>query len=117
LPVTIYSLATAPYPYGFLYAGTSAGFYRYKSGNWRQMGLADQVVTAITINPNNQYRVYAGTASNGAYYTNDGGLSWQLADENLNGFTIQAINLDPSSPNIVYFSTKTHGIYVTKIGF
>jgi len=117
LPVTIYSLATAPYPYGFLYAGTSAGFYRYKSGNWRQMGLVDQVVTAITINPINQERIYAGTATNGAFYTNDGGLSWQLADENLNGFTIQSINLDPSSPNIVYFSTKTHGIYATKIGY
>ena len=117
LPVTFYSLATAPYPYGFLYAGTSAGFYRYEAGSWIQVGLADQEVTAITINPNNQYRIYAGTASTGAYYTNDAGLSWQLADENLNGLTIQAINLDPSSPNIVYFSTKTHGIYVTKVGF
>jgi photosystem II stability/assembly factor-like uncharacterized protein len=117
LPVTFYSLATAPYPDGCLYAGTSEGFYRYQSGSWNQMGLADQVITAIAINLDDQNRIYAGTDSNGAYYTIDGGLSWQIVDGNLTGLTIQSINLDPSSPNIVYFSTKTHGIYLAEIGF
>jgi photosystem II stability/assembly factor-like uncharacterized protein len=117
LPVTIYSLATAPYPDGFLYVGTSTGFYRFKSGSWRKLGLENQVITALAINPNNQSRIYAGTAGNGAFYTNDSGLTWRLADENLSGLTIQSINLDSSSPNIIYFSTKTHGIYMVKLGF
>ena len=103
LPVTIYSLANAPSPDGFLYAGTSAGVYRYKSGSWKQLGLADRVVTALTVNPQYPSRIYAGTEGYGAYYTSDGGLSWQSVDQNLSAYTILSISLDPSSPNIRIF--------------
>ena len=117
LPVTFYSLATIPTMPGILYAGTSSGFYLYQSGSWTQLGLADQVVTAIAFDPLYPERMYAGTSDGGAFYTSDAGLSWQTVDRNLIGLTIQSIQIDPTYPNWVYFSTKTHGIYVLTIGY
>lgn len=116
LPVTFYSLATSATTPGILYAGTSSGIYRYQAGSWTQLGLADQVITAIATDPAQPDRIFAGTTS-GAFYTTDNGHSWKLADRNLSGFIIQSINIDPTHPNWVYFCTKTHGIYLATIHF
>jgi photosystem II stability/assembly factor-like uncharacterized protein len=117
LPVTFYSLATSPAIPGILYAGTSNGLYLYQSGSWTELGLADQIITSIAIDPVHPDRIYAGTNENGAYYTDDSGISWQIVDRNLDGLTVQSINLDPTSPDIMYFSTKTHGIYRAIISY
>jgi photosystem II stability/assembly factor-like uncharacterized protein len=115
LAVTFYSLATSPTTPGILYAGTSNGLYLFQSGSWTQVGLDGQLITAITIDPVQPDRIYAGTANSGAYFTRNAGLLWQEVDRNLSGLTIQSINLDPTSPNCVYFSTKTHGIFLATI--
>jgi photosystem II stability/assembly factor-like uncharacterized protein len=117
LPVTFYSLVTSPTIPGLLYAGTSNGLYFYQSGSWVKLGLSDQVITAIAIDPLHPDQIYAGTTDNGAFFTSDGGYSWQIVDRDLNGLTIQSINLNPVAPNDVYFSTKTHGIYLATFAF
>jgi len=115
-PLAFYSLATSPIKPGDLYAGTNGGVYRYHSGNWKQLGLTDQVVTSLATDSSQPNLIYAGTTS-GAYYSLDAGLTWKFVDEHLRYQTIQAISLDPAIPNLVYFSTKTHGIYRMWIGF
>ena len=114
LPVTFYSLATSPNTHGILYAGTSKGIYRYQAGTWTQLGLANQTVTAITIDPNQPGLIYAGTTT-GAFYSIDSGLAWKLVNTRLWNISIQSINLDPAHINRVYISTKTHGVYLANI--
>src|SRR4030042_2745239 len=112
LGVTFYSLSPSPSTPGVLYAGTSGGLYRYEVGNWTPLALSDQVITAITIDPLHPERIFAGTNNNGAFFSRNGGTSWEIMDHNLNSQTIQSINFDPVVPNFIYFATKTHGIYL-----
>jgi hypothetical protein len=116
LPVYFYSVFTSPTEPGDVYAGTSNGVYHYQSGSWVEMGLANQVVTVITADPVKPGTFYAGTTS-GAYFTIDSGQSWKVVDTQLSGQTIQSISFDLSIPNVVYFSTKTHGIFLAAIKF
>jgi photosystem II stability/assembly factor-like uncharacterized protein len=112
LPVTFFTLATTMTKPGVLYTGTSSGLYIYETNTWTQLGLADQVITSVHIDPRQPDRIFAGTANNGAFYSTDGGNNWAVMDKQLLGHTIQAINLDPNFPNFIFFATKTHGIYL-----
>jgi ligand-binding sensor domain-containing protein len=114
LAVTFYSIVTTPANPGILYAGTSNGIYSYQAGSWNNLGLAGSVVTALAADPVLPGKIFAGTTS-GAYYTSDGGISWKYVDRDLTGFTIQSINIDPQRNSWIYFSTKTHGIYLATI--
>jgi hypothetical protein len=114
LAVAFYSLATSPASPGILYAGTSNGVYRYQAGTWKSLDLAGKAVTALATDPIQPEKIFAGTTS-GAYYTVDAGVSWKHVDQDLAGFTIQSINIDPIRNSWIYFSTKTHGIYLATI--
>ena len=116
LQVFFYSVATSPFDSGVVYAGTSAGVYRYQSGNFTALGLSNQSVTCVAVDPTHPGVIYAGT-TDGAYYSVDDGQTWNFVDDHLDGHTILSINIDPTNPNVVYFSTKTHGIYLASIRF
>jgi photosystem II stability/assembly factor-like uncharacterized protein len=114
LGVTFYSLATSLVEPGVVYAGTDAGIYRYQSGSFTLLGLSGQAVSAVTVDSNQPDFIYAGTYQ-GAYYSNDGGLSWMIVDDELLHQVIQSITIDPSQSSLVYFGTKTHGTYLAAI--
>ncbi len=116
LPANFYSVATSPFENGTVYAGTGIGFYRYQSGSWSALGLTDKTVTYVAADPTHAGILYAGT-TNGAFYTRDNGITWNLVDNHLNGQTITSINFDKTNPALIYFSTKTHGIYMAFVRF
>ena len=114
LPLDFYTLAASPYESGVVYAGTGAGIYLYQSGTFTLLGLSNKTVTAIAIDPYRANVIYAGTTS-GAYYSINSGQSWNPVSSQLNGITIQSINIDSSAPNLVYFATTTHGIFLVTL--
>ena len=116
LPGDFYSLTASPMESGVVYAGTSGGIYRYKSGVWSALGLSNLSVTAITLDPARPGLILAGTTS-GAYYSTDDGLFWSFVNDQLLDQTIQSIYIDRTMPNVLYFSTKTQGIFVAGIHF
>ena len=116
LAVYFYALLASPVESGVVYAGTNNGIYLYKSGSWTALGLSSQTVTALALDPHQTGVIYAGTTS-GAYYSLDDGNSWHFVSNQLNGHTIQMISFNHSIPNIVYFSTKEHGILMFSTGF
>jgi photosystem II stability/assembly factor-like uncharacterized protein len=116
LATTCYSLMASPVQAGVLYAGTSDGIYRYQAGVWTPMGLSGRAITVIQLDPTHSGRIFAG-ADQGAYYSLDSGQTWIFADKALTGQTIEAISLDPINPNLVYFSTETHGIFLLAFQF
>lgn len=116
LPVSFYSVAASPTEAGVAYAGTSMGVYRYQSGGWTAMGLSDKTITSIAVDPVHPGVFYAGTSS-GAYFSKDYGATWKFVDNKLQDQVIQSIRIDRHTPNAVYFSTKTHGVFLALITF
>jgi photosystem II stability/assembly factor-like uncharacterized protein len=114
LPVYFYALQASPSEAETVYAGTSSGVYRYQSGSFTLLGLSSQTVTALAFDPHKADVIYAGTTS-GAYSSVDNGQTWNPIDSQLNGITIQSISFDQSIPNLVYFGTTTHGIFMATI--
>lgn len=116
LSANFYSVATSPFESGIVYAGTNIGIYRYdyKSSTWSALGLSDQTVTAVAADLNHPGVLYAGT-STGAYYSKDNGVTWDFVDSRLSGQTILSISFDRAIPEFIYFSTKTHGIFLASI--
>jgi ligand-binding sensor domain-containing protein len=118
LPANFYSVATSPFAPGKVYVGTSIGFYSYQNQTnaWTALGLSGQTVTAVAVDPTHPGVLYAGT-TNGAYYSLNYGSTWSLVDNRLGSQTITSINFNKTNPELIYFSTKTHGIFLATIRF
>ena len=96
----------------YWYGNETGGVYRWTaSEGWDQVGLADKVVNAIAVNPNNPDLVFAGTvkeifAENSVtpvYRSVNGGASWEpLKIDNCGN--IEAIVINPNFPNEIYVS-------------
>jgi photosystem II stability/assembly factor-like uncharacterized protein len=116
LQANFYSVATSTFKSGTVYVGTSSGIYNYnhQSDTWTALGLSGQTVTSVAVDINHPGVLFAGT-TNGAYYTKDNGITWIYVDNQLSGQTILSISFDKTDPQLVYFSTKTHGIYLATI--
>ena len=107
--LTVYSLSTSPALPGVLLAGTSSGVYRRDGeGSLVLTGLPGKTVTVVSTRQTRPGVIFASTTT-GTFWSGDGGYTWNPGPEELNGFTVQSINFDPSSPYTVFFGTTTHG--------
>jgi photosystem II stability/assembly factor-like uncharacterized protein len=114
LPAYFYSVIASPTETGVAYVGTDMGVYRYQSGSWTAMGLSDKAILSIAVDPFHPGVFYAGTSS-GAYYSTNYGATWNDVASQLQNQVIQSIRIDLYNPNAVYFTTKTHGVYLALI--
>lgn len=93
------------------FAGTTNGLYkRVGGGSWTLVGLSGYNLRDIAFDPHRAGRIWAGT-SNGAFFSDDGGGTWQNGPADLVGRTVLRISFDPSDPDYVYFSTDSYGSY------
>lgn len=94
-----------------VWAGSTNGVYkRVGSGSWTAAGLSNYTLRDLTLDPHRAGRLWAGT-SNGAFYSDDGGITWQNGPADLAGRIILKISFDPNSPDYVYFATDSFGAY------
>ena len=106
----VYSLAVASDGSGVLYLGTSQGLLRYTPATgWTTTGLSGMAVPLVTTSLLHPGVIFAGTGD-GAYYSLDGGNTWQYGPAELDGLTVQSITCDPLEPYLFYFGTKTNGL-------
>jgi len=98
-----------------LYAGTSAGIQQYNAGSWKSLGLNDSTITSMVIHPTKANIIIAGS-TDGAYISNDSGISWQAGPSELQGISVQAISFDSNNPSVVYYATQDHGVLRAPIG-
>jgi len=82
-------LALHPHiPYG-AFAGMASGVYRTdtmdNNGNWlpKNSGLTNATVTCLTVAPDPQHTIYAGTLGGGIFKSTDRGKSWQAINQGL----------------------------------
>ncbi|HWZ84985.1 MAG TPA: hypothetical protein VN032_02220 [Thermoanaerobaculia bacterium] len=117
----IYALTVDPTAsdvvYGFVGASTGAlptGLYRSTDAgaSWSRLtgGLADDVYTAVAVDPVSPATVYAGSSQNGLFRSDDGGQSWLAINEGLGNLAVAEIVIDPTAPSNLYVGTA-NGAY------
>ncbi len=72
-------------------------------------------IFAIAIHPQKSEIVYASTRQH-VYKTRDGGETWSLADEGLNGIGVIAFGIDPALPSTVYAGTFANAVFKSPDG-
>ena len=107
-----------------LYAGTrNCGIFRTKDGcdSWEEIntGLPRNLdVRTIIIDPNDENRVYAGSINNKGriWFSDNGGDSWSLLNDEMTFTTIHAMEVDPSDENTVYAAPWGAGLFKSTDG-
>jgi photosystem II stability/assembly factor-like uncharacterized protein len=85
--------------------------YAYHEGD----AISDTCVNNLAVHPDDPQIVYAATANEGLYKTEDGGASWSHLDS-LIPLDIRAVAINPQHPDTIYAGTDFHGIYINSSG-
>ncbi|MBK7427078.1 MAG: PKD domain-containing protein [Saprospiraceae bacterium] len=98
------------------------------AGTWRSLGpvetfeeggslpISFQVnVYCVDQSKSNKDILYVGTEGAGIYKTNDKGLSWELSSSEIEVTSVEAVQIHPSNPDIV-FAAGNRRIFRTKDG-
>lgn len=112
----VYSLAPDPKEKGILYVSLGANVYKTLDlgKKWQSVYLETRpkiIITALSVDPQENLVVYLGTNNGEIYQTKDGGESWRLVTEISN--PIKKILINPQNNKIIYLLTSTNGIYKT----
>jgi ligand-binding sensor domain-containing protein len=83
-------------------------------GGWQASGPKNSHVISLAVTPNEPTKIYAGTDSSGAYYSDTGGQSWIGPGKGIPAnAAISALLPDPVHIGTVYAATNA-GIYISK---
>ncbi len=90
-------------------------------GSWRSLDDLPRYINDLVADPQNPQLLFAGTGSagsgSGIYKSQDGGLSWQLADDGLPSEDVVALALSSAQPPILYALIGVRGdIYASADG-
>jgi photosystem II stability/assembly factor-like uncharacterized protein len=113
----LHGLALDPWCPATLYLASDAGLFRSEdaAASWTQLGL-EGPVQAVVVSHRDLTTVFAATPR-GVVKSSDGGLAWVETDHGVRGVRIQALAIDPASPEIVYaggtadYAGKGGGVY------
>jgi photosystem II stability/assembly factor-like uncharacterized protein len=93
-----------------LYALTSDGLFATADGEWQKLEALPEIAVSLAIAPNDPQLLYAGSASTGAYRTQDGGRAWENISTGLDmvpgvALRVSALAVDGENPNHVVAAT------------
>ena len=87
---------------------------------WSRLNLAQFLsrdnIHSIAINPSDPDVVYVGTLDAGVFKSIDGGISWQPAQNGMEGASIDTLVIDPQQPDTLYAALYRGGLYKTTDG-
>ena len=75
--------------------------------------LSRDTIHAIAINPSDPGVIYVGALHAGVFKSIDGGLSWQPAQNGMEGASIDTLVIDPQQPETLYAGVYGGGLYRT----
>lgn len=101
-------------------AATDKGLYRTYNVNagWEKLQFpvgTDEQIFAVHVSPLQPTTIWAGTVRSGLLVSKDAGVTWQKSPLIPTQVPIQAIESDPTNPNVVYVGT-TQTLYMTRDG-
>lgn len=102
-------IVIAPQDVQRLYAVTSRGLFESRNAgeSWERVTTLPEQAVTLAIAPSNRQILYAGTASMGAYRSEDGGQTWQAIGDGLGltpgvALSVRSIEVDKQNPYLVY---------------
>jgi photosystem II stability/assembly factor-like uncharacterized protein len=84
------------------------------SGSWKAANdaqTADVCVNDLAVHQANHNIVYAATAGEGLYKTDDGGQSWMQRNAGLPTDDVRSVAIHPNKTNTLYIGTEGYGVY------
>src|SRR6266545_1673755 len=79
--------------------------------NWGTLNMPFNDVNQLVVNPKIPDTLYAGTLANGAFRSEDGGVTWYPVPIDLGETAITKITVDLTNPSIIYMATAKKGIF------
>lgn len=77
---------------------------KYKFRSIGPAGMSGRI-TSIKVDPNNDQKIYAGSASGGLWRSKNGGQSWESLFDNEKVSSVGALALDPHNPDVIWLGT------------
>lgn len=84
--------------------------YQATIGAWTPIGLTDQSISSIAVNPGNPNILYVGTHT-GVYKSIDGGDTWNAINNGLPSTTYFTIVINPQNTDVLYTGGWGNGIF------
>jgi photosystem II stability/assembly factor-like uncharacterized protein len=123
----VFALAINPQSPSTLYAGIYGGGVFESldsSASWSaannglasrsaiEHGMANTLVMALAINPQNPSTLYAATRGGGVFESLDGGVSWSAINNGLPpNLWVSALAINPQTPSTLYAATIGDGVF------
>jgi photosystem II stability/assembly factor-like uncharacterized protein len=101
-PQTPSTLYTSEYDNG-LYKSMDSGL------TWQTTGRTGKSTWSLALDPADPQVLYAG-GDDGVSKSSDGGATWMLANQGLNGMTAQDLIVDPQTPSRLYATVTDMGV-------
>jgi photosystem II stability/assembly factor-like uncharacterized protein len=118
----VYTIAVDPVTPNVVYVGTrnqqegppwGGGLYKSTDGGgtWKKskLGLTEEWVYDITIDPATHTTIYAASHSKGVFKSVDSAAYWEPINNGITDLSTRSIVIDPTNPDIVYVGTWHYG--------
>ncbi len=98
------------YDYGGIIKTTDAGL------TWSYMGLASNLMYTVMVNPTIHTQIFAGTAGNGIFRSDQSGSGWTHSQAGLNNSKVTGFQVSPTSSDQLFASISRAGFNYSSDG-
>lgn len=119
LDTKIYSMDLDPQQPEVLYlADFYSGIIKTTDGgaNWLNIGLGENLLYSVMVNPGLHHQIFVGTAGNGIFRSDQSGEGWVHSQRGLINSMMTGIQVDASASDHLYASTSRGGFHITQNG-
>jgi photosystem II stability/assembly factor-like uncharacterized protein len=112
----IYNMDLDPQQLSILYAADSYnGILKTTNGggSWSNIGLGENLLYTVMVNPLLHTQVFVGTAGNGIFRSDQSGAGWIHSQNGLNNSMITGIQFHPGESTQIFTSTSRGGFHVS----
>jgi photosystem II stability/assembly factor-like uncharacterized protein len=85
-------------------------------GSWANIGLGENLLYTVMVNPLQHTQVFVGTAGNGIFRSDQSGAGWIHSQTGLNNSMITEIQIHPSQSTQLFASTSRGGFHISPDG-
>ncbi len=79
--------------------------------SWSNIGLGENLLYSVMVNPLQHTQVFVGTAGNGIFRSDQSGGSWVHSQRGLNNSMITGIQVNPTNSDLLLASTSRGGFH------
>ncbi len=115
----IYSMDLDPQQPDVVYmADFYSGILKTSNGgnSWTNIGLGENLLYNVMVNPTLHNQVFVGTAGNGIFRSDQSGAGWVHSQRGLNNSMVTGIQVNPSRSDYLFASTSRGGFHATQNG-